>query len=108
MKKILFIFVTMLMSGVMNAWGDSIAVNRKKVAVVLSSGGAKGMADIGVLKVLERAGILVDIITGTSMGSIIGGLYAIGYNAQALDSMVRKQAHRPLLSDCRVQVCASW
>ena len=47
---------------------------RKKVGVVLSGGGAKGMAHIGVLKVLEKAGIPVDIITGTSMGSIIGGL----------------------------------
>lgn len=49
------------------------------------------MAHIGVLKVLEKAGIPVDIITGTSMGSIIGGLYAIGYNAHSLDSMVRVQ-----------------
>ena len=61
----------------------------KRVGVVLSGGGAKGMAHIGVLKVLEKAGIPVDIITGTSMGSIIGGLYAIGYNANSLDSMVR-------------------
>ena len=64
---------------------------RKKVAVVLSGGGAKGMAHIGVLKVLEKAGIPVDYITGTSMGSIIGGLYAIGYNSHSLDSMVRVQ-----------------
>jgi NTE family protein len=72
---------------------------RKKVAVVLSGGGAKGMAHIGVLKVLERAGIPVDIITGTSMGSIIGGLYAIGYNANALDSMVRVQDWTYVISD---------
>ena len=57
---------------------------RKKVGVVLSGGGAKGMAHIGVLKVLEKAGIPVDIVTGTSMGSIVGGLYAIGYNANSL------------------------
>ena len=49
---------------------------RKKVALVLSGGGAKGMAHIGVLKVLEKAGLPIDIITGTSMGSIIGGLYS--------------------------------
>ena len=64
---------------------------RKKVAVVLSGGGAKGMAHIGVLKVLEKAGIPVDIITGTSMGSIVGGLYAIGIGASTLDSLVRQQ-----------------
>jgi len=75
------------------------AMQRKKVGVALSGGGAKGMAHIGVLKVLERAGIPVDIVTGTSMGSIIGGLYAIGYNANALDSMVRVQNWETLISD---------
>ncbi len=72
---------------------------RKKVAVVLSGGGAKGMAHIGALKVIERAGIPVDIVTGTSMGSIIGGLYSIGYNANLLDSLVREQDWTFLLSD---------
>jgi len=62
---------------------------RKKVAVVLSGGGAKGMAHIGVLKVLERAGIPIDIITGTSMGSLIGGIYACGHRANEIDSLVR-------------------
>ena len=72
---------------------------RKKVGVVLSGGGAKGMAHIGVLKVLEKAGIPVDIITGTSMGSIIGGLYAIGYNANALDSVAKSQDWAYTISD---------
>ena len=72
---------------------------RKKVAVVLSGGGAKGMAHIGVLKVLEKAGIPVDIVTGTSMGSIIGGLYSIGYNANALDSVARAQDWSYVISD---------
>ena len=57
------------------------------------------MAHIGVLKVLERAGLPVDIVTGTSMGSIIGGLYAIGYNANALDSMVRVQDWSYVITD---------
>ena len=72
---------------------------RKTVAVVLSGGGAKGMAHIGALKVIEQAGIPIDIITGTSMGSIIGGLYSIGYNANALDSMVRVQDWSYVISD---------
>ena len=72
---------------------------RAKVGIVLSGGGAKGMAHIGVLKVLEKAGIPVDVITGTSMGSIIGGLYAIGYNANALDSMVRTQDWSYVITD---------
>ena len=83
--------------GYLHAQTDSIP--RKKVAVVLSGGGAKGMAHIGVLKVLEQAGIPVDIVTGTSMGSIIGGLYAIGYNSHALDSMVRVQDWSYVITD---------
>jgi NTE family protein len=71
----------------------------KKVAVVLSGGGAKGVAHIGALKVIEKAGIPVDIVTGTSMGSIVGGLYSIGYNAAQLDSIVRAQDWAFLLSD---------
>lgn len=78
---------------------DSTATGRKKVAVVLSGGGAKGMAHIGVLKVLERAGIPIDIITGTSIGSIVGGLYSIGYNANALDSIVRAQDWGYVITD---------
>ena len=72
MKKILLMIVAVLMVSAANAQSDSTAVNRKKVGVVLSGGGAKGMAHIGVLKVLEKAGIPVDIVTGTSIGSIVG------------------------------------
>ncbi len=72
---------------------------RPRVAVVLSGGGAKGVAHIGVLKVLERAGIPIDIITGTSMGSIVGGLYSVGYDAETLDSIVRVQDWERLLFD---------
>ena len=99
MKKILLILAAIMLSSTINAQQDSVQRDRKKVAVVLSGGGAKGMAHIGVLKVLERAGIPVDIITGTSMGSIIGGLYAIGYNANSLDSMVRVQDWSYVITD---------
>ena len=59
-----------------------------KVGLVLSGGGAKGYAHVGVLKVLEENGVRVDYIAGTSMGAVIGALYASGYNAQELDSML--------------------
>ncbi|MDZ7716008.1 MAG: patatin-like phospholipase family protein [Balneolaceae bacterium] len=58
-----------------------------KIGLALSGGGAKGFAHIGVLKVLEEAGIQVDVITGTSMGSIVGGFYAIGYTPQQLEEI---------------------
>lgn len=72
---------------------------RKKVGLVLSGGGAKGIAHVGVLKVLEEANIPIDIITGTSMGAVVGGLYSIGYSAAQLDSLVRVQDWAKLLSD---------
>ena len=66
---------------------------------MLSGGGAKGMAHIGVLRVIERAGIPVDCIAGTSMGALIGGLYSIGYDAETLDSLVSVQDWNMLLTD---------
>lgn len=62
---------------------------RPKVALVLSGGGARGFSQIGVLKELEQAGIPIDYIVGTSIGAIIGGLYASGYTSEELDSIVR-------------------
>lgn len=58
-----------------------------KIGVALSGGGAKGFAEIGALKVLQEAGIKIDYITGTSMGSIIGGLTAIGYSPEYLEDI---------------------
>ncbi|MCB0589284.1 MAG: patatin-like phospholipase family protein [Phaeodactylibacter sp.] len=72
---------------------------RPKIGLVLSGGAAKGMAHVGVLKVLEEAGIQPDIITGTSMGSIIGGLYAIGYRADTLERLLLEQDWDRVLSD---------
>lgn len=73
--------------------------NRKKVGLVLGGGGAKGVAHVGVLKYLNRAGIPIDYIAGTSMGAIVGGLYAIGYSVDELDSMFRSQNWIDLMSD---------
>ena len=71
---------------------DSLLANctqRPKVGLVLSGGGAKGSAHIGVLKVLEDLGIKVDYVAGTSMGSIMGGMYSLGYSASELDTIIR-------------------
>ncbi len=72
---------------------------RPKIGLVLSGGGAKGFAHIGVLKVLEEAGVKVDYIGGTSMGAIVGGLYASGYNARQIDSIFTETDFDALLSD---------
>ena len=70
---------------------------RLKVGVVLSGGGAKGAAHVSVLKVIESLGVPIDYIVGTSMGSIVGGLYAYGYSTDQLDSLYRSQDWTNLL-----------
>lgn len=73
--------------------------DRPKIGLVLSGGGAKGFAHIGVLKVIEDAGVKIDYIGGTSMGAVVGGLYALGYNASQLDSIFSETDFDELLSD---------
>jgi NTE family protein len=84
MYRILF-FILFLTC--MNSFSQD-APKKPKIGLVLSGGGAKGFAHIGVLNVLEDAGIKIDYIGGTSMGAVIGGLYAIGYNAKQIDSII--------------------
>ena len=62
---------------------------RPKIAIALSGGGARGLAQIGVLKVFEREGLPIDGIVGTSMGAVIGGLYAVGYTAARIESLAK-------------------
>ncbi|MCK0188690.1 patatin-like phospholipase family protein [Arenibacter sp. F20364] len=70
-----------------------------KVGLVLSGGGAKGLAHIGALKVIEEAGVKIDYITGTSMGAIVGALYASGYSAKELDSIFKSTDFESLIQD---------
>ena len=95
MKKLLLfvslLFLTQISLGQENP--------RPKVGLVLSGGGAKGLAHIGVLKVIDSLGIKVDYVAGTSMGAIVGGLYASGYNAEQLDSIFSNVDVDALLQD---------
>ncbi len=70
-----------------------------KVGLVLSGGGAKGLAHIGALKVIEESGVRIDYIGGTSMGAIIGALYASGYSAKELDSIFNQTDFSTLIQD---------
>ena len=72
---------------------------RPKVGLVLSGGGAKGAAHIGVLKYIEEAGIPIDYIAGTSMGSIVGGLYALGYSSDEILDMISSVDWNRLISN---------
>ena len=73
--------------------------NEPKVGLVLSGGGAKGLAHIGALKVIDSLGIRVDYVAGTSMGAIIGSLYASGYSGKQLDSIFKQVDFDDIISD---------
>lgn len=99
-KIFLMIAVLAMCSG--TALGESaqkVGGKRPKVALVLCGGGAKGAAHIGALKVLEEVGMPVDMVVGTSIGGLVGGMYAMGYNAAELDSIVAGCDWKYLLSD---------
>ena len=72
---------------------------RPKIGLALSGGGARGLAQIGILKVLEREKIPIDFIAGTSMGGILGGLYAAGYSVEELEKIAKDIDWNDLLTD---------
>lgn len=96
MRKIVFILLLLTCIFSFAQEGESEDI---KVGLVLSGGGAKGLAHIGALKVIEDSGIRIDYIGGTSMGAIIGALYASGYNARQLDSIFRTLDFDTLIQD---------
>lgn len=95
MKKIILLLCIIAFGSVMGQEKK----DKPKIGVVLSGGGAKGLAHIGVLRVLEEAGVEVSYIGGTSMGAIIGGLYAAGYSANELDSIFNSLDPDAMLRD---------
>ena len=96
MKRLLFIFFLIISTFV---FSQEKAEKDLKVGLVLSGGGAKGLAHIGALKVIEESGVRIDYIGGTSMGAIIGALYASGYSATQLDSIFRETDFSSLIQD---------
>ncbi len=97
--KFSFFFIFLFLS-IQSFSQEEIRIEKDvKVGLVLSGGGAKGYAHVGVLKVLEENGIRVDYIAGTSMGAIIGALYASGYSAQELDSLIHVHDFSTLTKD---------
>ena len=80
-------------------YAQNPSADNPKIGLVLSGGGAKGLAHIGVLKVIDSLGVRIDYIGGTSMGSAVGGLYAAGYTGKQLDSIFRVIDFDVLLGD---------
>ena len=93
MRKIRIVFLLLLIAVVVPSQA------RLKVGLVLGGGGAKGAAEVGALRVIEETGIPIDYIAGTSIGSIIGGLYACGYRSADLDSLFRNEKWMKLFGD---------
>ncbi|MGD8914664.1 MAG: patatin-like phospholipase family protein, partial [Candidatus Thiodiazotropha sp.] len=99
----LFMVVNAFLTG--TATSDSMPervvpeLKRPSIGLVLSGGGARGAAHVGVLKVLEEMRIPIDYVAGTSMGAIVGGLYASGMTAEALEQVVSEADWGELLSD---------
>jgi NTE family protein len=103
-KKIQLLLITCLLSAmpafVFSQPADSVkSSKRPAVGLVFSGGGAKGFAYIGLLKVIQDAGLPIDYIGGTSIGSIMGGLYAIGYHPDSIAKMVRSINWDDLITD---------
>lgn len=101
MRKFLtFLILITYCVHISHAQNDSLStVVRPKIGLVLSGGGAKGAAHIGVIRYLEQQGIPVDYVAGTSMGSIVGGLYALGYSSEEMLNIISNVDWNKLISN---------
>ncbi len=92
------LFLCLLLLG-LGASSATLGKDRPKVGLALGGGGARGVAHIGVLEALEKMGVPIDYIAGTSMGAVVGGLYASGMSPQEIEAHFREADWRDLLSD---------
>jgi len=86
--SVLLVLIFITIHPLLNAFSQDKGI-RPKVGLALSGGGSCGLAHIGVLKVMQEAGLRPDVITGVSMGSLIGGLYAIGYSVDSIEKLCK-------------------
>lgn len=100
MKKIILLFCLLIFSLNYTQVKENLVIPKNpKIGLSLAGGGAKGFAHVGVLKVLDSLGIKVDYISGTSMGAIVGGLYASGYTGKDIEKIVMETDFYNLLSN---------
>jgi NTE family protein len=98
-RLLVYGFILLLVRATRVSGQDPASLHRPKIGLTLSGGGAKGLAHIGILKAIDSAGLKIDYLTGTSMGSIIGGLYAVGYSADSIEKITRRIDWDLLLSN---------
>ncbi|WP_143307483.1 patatin-like phospholipase family protein [Chitinophaga vietnamensis] len=91
-------FFGLLLLGI-NGQAQDSGAKRPKIGLTLSGGGARGLAHIGILEAIDSAGLKIDYLTGTSMGSIVGALYAMGYSGDSIEVLARKLNWNSLFSN---------
>lgn len=100
MRKLIFLFMIFFNFLCLSQVKENLEIPpNPKIGLSLSGGGAKGFAHIGVLKVIDSLGIKIDYVSGTSMGAIIGGLYASGYKAKDIEEIVMKTDFYTLIAN---------
>ena len=104
-RKVLLILLLSLLLPVVAGAGED---DRPRVGLVLSGGGARGAAHVGVLKVIDELHIPIDVIAGTSMGSIIGGLYASGMTAEEIEKALAAVDWSDVLQDDTIRTELSF
>jgi NTE family protein len=98
-RKLLYPIIFVLALGIAPILKADSGPNSHKVCLVLSGGGARAAAHIGILKVLEKEGIKVDCIAGTSLGALVGGLYSLGYSPSDIEKFLTSQDWNNIFSD---------
>ena len=103
MRRLLNFWISVVLFSCMSAAFAQPSVKleseRERVGLVLSGGAARGLTHIGVLKALEEQGVVIDAIAGTSMGAVVGGLYAAGYKVAELEQLATELDWQQALSD---------
>lgn len=104
-SRIISLLLLAIFTGHYTVEAQQTISNKPKIGLTLSGGGARGLAHIGILEAIDSAGLRVDLVTGTSMGSIVGGLYAMGYSGNQIEAAARKLnwnslfSNQPVLTD---------
>jgi NTE family protein len=98
-KLLILLFVLQLSMFHSQVKKDLVIPKNPKIGLSLAGGGAKGFSHVGVLKVLDSLGVKVDYISGTSMGAIVGGLYASGYSGKEIEKIVMDTDFYSLIMD---------
>ena len=110
-RRVRILFLVLLMTGLagpLMASPDRGSTDRPRIGLVLSGGGARGAAHVGVLKVIDELKIPIDVVTGTSMGAIIGGLYASGMSALEIEKALDEVDWSDVLKDDTIRTELSF